>query len=548
MGTAAANAAPGDLTFKSCFSDDTSSFCTDPGGGGITPTEGTIAVAVSPNSGAVYSIASGDFLNPPTIPSVSHYFRGADGALTFDGCLANDAGIGCVDVPNTPFDSPNDVAVSPNNLGVYVTSENNDAVSHLIAQPGGQISWGNCVANTNVDGCSVANSGGAVNPLDGATQMAIRPNGTMMYVVASDSDDLARVEIKPDGSLVYQACYSSTGGNGCVDVAGNSLGGLEDVAISPDGNSLYTIARSSDAITHFRIRPDGILEVQGCIGDGSGTGCAVNPPQMPLEDPKALAVNAGSIYVVGNNLVHLNRAATGEMTYESCIGDVADNCANAPGFGTDIALSPDGANVYTGTGLGGALRQYLLSSQGNPTYQKCYSRGGSNGACQDVSNPILTRGVVVSPDSGSLYAADAFVGSLSRFSRELPPTPVPDPPADPTNPTDPPGPVPGEPTALALNITGKDQQRVDRLKVRATCTVDCEVIVQAHGKAGGQKFTSRVARQDLAANTVSVIKPRIKRKIRKQIEGERGRVTLTADATATTGETAEDKLKAKLKP
>ncbi len=99
---------------------------------------------------------------------------------------------------------------------------------------------------------------------------------------------------------------------------------------------------------------------------------------------------------------------------------------------------------------------------------------------------------------------------------------------------------------FGLDVGARARQEGERLRVVATCTVDCELTVQAKGQAGGDPFSSRKTQETLAAGVPTVVKLDFTRRARRKVKDERGRATITAIATSSAGD-ATDADKVKLK-
>ena len=77
----------------------------------------------------------------------------------------------------------------------------------------------------------------------------------------------------------------------------------------------------------------------------------------------------------------------------------------------DVAVSPNGASVYSANEGGTLAHLFANPSQGQLTWDGCVSNDGSGGNCLDVPGSGLPLeepfGVAVSPNGASVYAANA---------------------------------------------------------------------------------------------------------------------------------------------
>jgi hypothetical protein len=113
----------------------------------------------------------------------------APGQIGYDGCLANDASQGCVDLPGAPLEGARGIAASPDSKSVYVASVNSDSIAHFFASgPRGQLVYDGCMASIAARGCIDLFG----SPLDGAYEVAQSPDGRQVYVTAHDSKRIER--------------------------------------------------------------------------------------------------------------------------------------------------------------------------------------------------------------------------------------------------------------------------------------------------------------------------------------------------------------------
>ena len=233
--------AAGQITYDGCLANDASQGCFDLP---FDPLGGASGVAVSPDGKSVYTSS---FLSD----SVAHLFRGGpDGQISYDGCLANDASQGCFDLP-FELGGASGVAVSPDGKSVYVTSTEGDSVAHFFrGGPDGQISYDGCVANDASQGCADIPGSGA--PLDGASAVAVSPDGKSVYVASAPSDSVAHFfRSTVGGQISYDSCVANDASQGCADLPAAPLSVARRVAVSPDSKSVYVASFDSSSVAHF---------------------------------------------------------------------------------------------------------------------------------------------------------------------------------------------------------------------------------------------------------------------------------------------------------
>ena len=256
-------------------------------------------------------------------------------------------------------------------------------------------------------------------------------------------------QAQASGSLTQLAspnnCIESTssGSTECQTTA-PGLSGTETVAVSPDGKNVYAIAFDDDAIAEFTRNPDGSLTEIGCIADSSaseGT-CSQNATATGLVSPRAIAIspNGENVYVAagsGNNgdITEFTRNAGGSLTQLAGHDCIAENespgCDDIGGHGlefpNDLAISPDGNNVYVADQVAQAVTDLTRAADGSLS-----EPGGAADCIQDESQDSsecsnsgtglsAVTGVAVSPDGDNVYTAGAPAlnenGSIAEFMR-----------------------------------------------------------------------------------------------------------------------------------
>ncbi len=264
--------------------------------------DGAEAVAVSPDGESVY-VAS------RVSDAVAIFDRDAStGVLTQlagpQACISQTGAGGCAD--GNALDSASDVAVSPGaGSSVYVAAFDSDAISVFDRTTGGaqqgeldqKAGLAGCISNGGAGSCDDGNA------LDGASAVALSPNGSSLYSASFQSDAISVFDRLGNGELDQKAgsagCISETGAGGCADGKGLDL--ATDVAVSPDGTTVYSAAVVSSAVVGYgRDAATGALSqvagTAGCVSE-AGAGPCQDGVALAQADAVAVSPNSQSIYV-----------------------------------------------------------------------------------------------------------------------------------------------------------------------------------------------------------------------------------------------------------
>jgi DNA-binding beta-propeller fold protein YncE len=331
------------------------------------------ALAISPDGRNVYVAAAGS-------NALSVFARNRrTGALRqlpgVEGCLSQLPGGGCFD--GRALNEPVAVAVSPNGRRVYVAGRRfPSAVAVLTRAADGSITQAagtaGCTAYRGSDGCASAR---AMRSPEG---LAVSPDGRTVFVAAMRSNAVVALRrgpqglAQPDGAA---GCIAMSTVEGCA--RGHALKGPVDLAISPDGRSVYVAASESDTVASLR--------------SDSLTGALSQPGGKP-----------GCLRQSGS------RGCARGRTLDEVWG---------------VAASADGLNLYTVSAkinAMGALARSRSSGRLAPLPGRfaCFIRAGGFG-CPEGRGLTVAVAVTVSPDGRNVYVAseDAYLGAIATFRR-----------------------------------------------------------------------------------------------------------------------------------
>jgi DNA-binding beta-propeller fold protein YncE len=332
------------------------------------------------------------------------------------------------------------VAVSHDGKSLYVTADGSVA-SFDIASDGSitqKAGLAGCVSE--VAGCT---TGYGMHGGIGGGALALAPDDSQLLRTDTLDSALALLGRTSDGVL-----SQSSDGSGCLRMAGTpfcdtarAIASAEDVAISPDGRSVYVTSPAADAVAIFDRDPGGTLTQKpgaaGCISDDGAAGCATG---RALGGAGRIAIPADgkSVYITGsegNSIVIFDRAPNGVLTQRSgtagCVASTgAGGCAPARALAgaTAITISPDQTNLYVSSVTGDSIAVFDRDADGSLT-----QKDGPAGCVNATGEEGCTKGnlldgiydLALSPDGSSLYATAFFANALLVFDRA---PDLPDPP------------------------------------------------------------------------------------------------------------------------
>jgi DNA-binding beta-propeller fold protein YncE len=425
----AAIAGPGDLTYQGCIAEAGAGGCADPA---IDSLAGVRALVVSIDGKNVYA-ASG------TDDTVTTLDRAADGSLSFSSCIGDAGASGCTDPADDTLDTPLSVAISPDDADVYAASLSDAAVVHFDRDGStGDLTLADCINNTGANGCAAA----SIASMSSERDVIVSPDGSSVYSVANQSVNHF-IRNPTTGALTFADCISTTGGGGiaaCAHPPVDSFLGPTQLAISPDGTSVYVTSESDHAArmtTFARNTTTGVLTWASCNAhtfagcDTSGllvlngvSGVAVTPDGAQVYVAAALDSDAVSRYS--------RNPATGQLSFLGCISEAGSHGCVDPATDSlddvsELAISGDGADVYTSAATDRAVTHLNRAADGTLSFGNCIADFGGSG-CVDPPIDSLNPGgsVALSADGMSAYTAAGFSNAITSFTREPHPATTPD--------------------------------------------------------------------------------------------------------------------------
>jgi hypothetical protein len=464
-----AHAAVGDAAYRDCYSGELNlTACTPISGATATGADSGIAnppqSVLSPDGGHLYVASGGD-------AAVAHLARGPAGALAYRGCAGADSNSPCAliggataDGDNTGLDGAEDLALSRDGGDLYVSASRSDSLARFTVASNGALTYRGCVTgNLGTNGCATiptAAANGTDSGLDNAEGISISPDGRFIYLVTSSDNGIAWFARGPGGAVAYRGCLTADSDIAACERLPFAAPGadetgfdsLREIAISPDGRSLYLADDADEAVSHFSIAPDGSPEFVECL-----TGQNTIAPCKPIPGANATGGDTGlrslvdvtvspdgnSVYTISDGdeaIAHFARdTGTGRLSFSGChSGDAEAACTSVPGanpsasdtgfeYPTVARVSPDGRSVHvTATSDDGLTTFVRNPASGALSFAGCIS-GQATAPCSQIptasadgtdSGLDSPRGVTISPDATSAYVLARFDNGVAHFSLE----------------------------------------------------------------------------------------------------------------------------------
>jgi DNA-binding beta-propeller fold protein YncE len=305
--------------------------------------------------------------------TVSAFTLGASGLLSPIAC----SGESC---ENETDPEPAGLAISPNGQFLFVADRGGKgsvgSVSAFKVSAGGTLSENGCAKAKD---CKTGSEPAGV---------ATSPNGQFLYIANEQSNDLSAYSIGSEGKLSAIGC----GEKGCATGPETKPFG---VAVSTNGQFVYTTDLESNEVSAFRIGEHGGLapiECPGCHTGESPTGIAVTPNGQFL-----FVANRAS-----NTISAFKIEASGALSAIEC------EACKAESEPTGVAISPNGDALYTTDAHSNTVSMFQIEGDGQLSPIECMTT-----SCDTGTEPV---GVAVSPNGQFLYAANVGSSTVSPFS------------------------------------------------------------------------------------------------------------------------------------
>ena len=321
---------------------------------------GPFALAATPDGRSVYlADLSG---------SIDEFTVGADGSLS----------------PKMPASVPDDndpwnIAVSPDGKSAYVANDSTDG-------PDGVSQY-----NISAAGTLTPKTPATVAAGDFPWGVVLSPDGKSAYVSNSGIARISQYDVGADGTLTPKSPAT-------VDVGSGAASQPNELAISPDGKSVYVVLAGDSAVAQLDVGAGGRLSAKSPAEVTTGTG---TDPEGIVVSPDGTSVYVGDFGT--GTISQFDVGVDGALSPKSPA--TVSSGENTP----TLWMTPDGKSLYAGNydgGSGSTVSQFdvgaggLLSAKSSPT----------------VSTGAGPHGLLVLPHQGPVASFAATPGAAGSVT------------------------------------------------------------------------------------------------------------------------------------
>jgi len=318
----------------------------------------------------------------------------------------------------------------------------------LAGAPAAQAAVGDLTQLTGTLGCTVQTDGSGLGCASGTSliqpeAIAVSADGKNAYVATALSDAVTIFDRDPSTGTITQkanpdGCVSDDDTSGGTCIAGKALFFAIDVAVSPDGKSVYVNSSEGLAVLNRDADTGGLtvpaVATAGCFtDDGSNGDCTA---ALGVSGGGAVAVSPDNknVYVVGaDSLASFTRDLdTGALTYTGCFkglgGPIGCPAAKAMYDPRSVTIPSDGKGVYVTAASGDSIAIFNRDAGGVLTQPQagtagCVSEDGTDGngivgACKDVNYVSSSFSMAFTSDGRDAYVSDRAQYAIGEFSRD----------------------------------------------------------------------------------------------------------------------------------
>lgn len=334
--------------------------------------------------------------------ALSHYTLDASGTPTFVGCNGSQTGCSATN-PAGALNSLTALAVSGNNL--YVSTQNGADLSHFRLDTTGNPTFVGCLGS--LSGCKPTHPASVL-----ADARAMRIIGQHLYVAGQNG--LSDMKLDSSGNPTLASCVGSISGCTAPTPSG-ALDSGEGIAVS--GKNMYVASVGGD-VSHLTLDESGSPTFKGCVGNLSG--CTATNPATALYGVNGLALDGHNLYATsefGAGLTHLTIDASGQLTFAGCLGSLSGCTSIAPASALDssggVAVGKTGGVSYLYVSGSNDLSHLTLDASGNPTFNGCL--GSTAGCAPTTPTGALSSGSGIITRGSHIYVTGGGFGGYVSY-------------------------------------------------------------------------------------------------------------------------------------
>ncbi len=243
----------------------------------------------------------------------------------------------------------------------------------------------------------IQDENGGVTGLDGVSHVAVSPDGQRVYT-ASRFESKISVFDRDSGSGALTQVQIVQDGVGGVD----GLQGVNQIEVSPDGEFLVATGRSENKIALFTVEANGQLTFRQGV---------------PIIGPRGADYSGDGrfLYVTSvenDSIVVFEQLAGGTLTQVQSIPN-SGSVNNSLDDPFDVVVSPDGNNVYVASDQSDSVTVFNRNqSDGTLTFVEAHIEGV--GATTGINSASALE---ISPDGRKVFVAGTFSSAVVTFDR-----------------------------------------------------------------------------------------------------------------------------------
>lgn len=281
---------------------------------------------------------------------------------------------------------------------LYVSGYGEDAIAWFRRDP--ETGW------LRFSGAYTAGLGGAAE-LDGVDPLELSPDGRFLFAGGVTSGTLLVFRRDSSSGALTQIIARSSAEPGC-----EALSGIRSVALSPDGEHVYTAGATPGALAVWSFDPaGGSLELIESHTDGAPgldrLGGAVSVDLSPNGAQLAVAC-----FDDDSLLIFDRDPASGRLTLSETLVDETEGCSGLNGASC-VRYAPDGASLSVAAYYDNAVSVFTSDGQDGSLVPVQLFKEGVAG----VEGLYHAQALSLSPDGVSLYAAASASDGVAVFDR-----------------------------------------------------------------------------------------------------------------------------------